>query len=502
MTMTQRSILVGQIWHEGHSFNPIRTREEDFIVLRGPQLLDEARATSTALSGIVKTAEALGYQCVPAISARTRPGGAIEQEAFERIADQFVDAARQGGFDAICLDLHGATLAEKTLDSEGYLLGRLRDAVGPDMMISVALDLHAYLTPEMVEHATVMTSFRTTPHADIEETGARAMRLLDGLLDTGTAPRAVYSLIPFLTRGNDETWSGPLLGIHAAADEWRSRPDVTDLSIFNVHPFLDVPGYGQVVLAYDMGAGSAVAACKDLSERLWDARDQFQEQLMSVNEALTIAQTSGQLLALGDQGDRVMGAGPGDSPEIARIALRDFPDLKVAVPVYDPQAVARAREAGENAVLRMPVGGGFTLSVDPLEADWTVVRLCRARFTNIGPYMAGTEADFGNAAVLKSGAVTVIVTDLAPNVHDPAFYEAVGIPLAGQQVVVARAANHYKLSFAGIARTITVDTPGLTAFRPHQFPFSKARPFHPLDRIDWKFTPRLYDGGHPSRYPG
>jgi len=487
--MAQRSILVGQIWHEGHSFNPILTREKDFLFLRGEAVLEEARASSTALSGIVKTAEALGYRCIPSISARARPGGAIEQKVFDNIVDEFVQAARMQDFDAICLDLHGATLAEHTLDTEGYLLSRLREIVGNDIMISLALDLHAYLTPQMVEQATIITSFRTTPHADIEETGVRAMTLLDSLYNETRPPRAIYSLIPFLTRGNDETWSGPLAEIGAAADRWRARSDVVDLSIFNVHPFLDVPGYGQVVLAYDNGSGAAIDACRDLSDMLWKARDEFQEQLMSVDKALEIARTSRQLLALGDQGDRVMGAGPGDSPEIARVALEHFPGLKVAVPVYDPQAVRTAREAGENATVRMAVGGAFTHSVAPLERDWTVRKLCRARFTNIGPYMAGTEADFGDAAVLTCDAVTVIVTTMAPNVHDPAFYEAVGVPLASQQAVVARAANHYKLSFADIARTITVDTPGLTAFKPHQFPFTQARPFYPLDIVQWSFAP-------------
>lgn len=493
MKMAQRSILVGQIWHEGHSFNPIPTREEDFLFLRGEAVLEEARASATALSGIVKTAEALGYRCVASISARARPGGAIEQAVFESIVDEFLQAARRGGFDAICLDLHGATLAQHTHDTEGYLLSRLREVVGNDVMISLALDLHAYMTPQMAEQATIITSFRTTPHADIEETGIRAMTLLDRLLGEGRAPRAVYSRIPFLTRGNDETWSGPLVGIGAAADSWRARADVVDLSVFNVHPFLDVPGYGQVVLAYDDGNGAAIDACRDLSERLWNAREEFQEQLMSVDEALQIARAGPRLLALGDQGDRVMGAGPGDSPEIARVALERFPGLKVAVPVYDPRAVETARKAGEGATVRMAVGGAFTHSVASLDRDWVVRKLCRARFTNIGPYMAGTEADFGDAAVLVCDAVTVIVTNMAPNVHDPAFYEAVGVPLAGQQAVVARAANHYKLSFADIARTITVDTPGLTAFKPHQFPFSRARPFYPLDDVHWSFDPHRID---------
>lgn len=489
--MSVSSILVGQIWHEGHSFNPNPTRREDFLFTRGEAVLSEARASATALGGIVRTAESLGHVCVPTLIARSRPGGAIEQPVFDEIVAEFVEGARRGSFDAICLDLHGATLARQSIDAEGELLEKLRSVVGPDMPVSIALDLHAYMTPRMVTNATIMTAYRTTPHADIEETGVRAMCLLDVLMRERCRPRAVYTLIPFLTRGNDETSSGPMLEIGRVADGWRARPDLLDLSIFNVHPFLDVPGYGQVVLSYDRGDGAAVDANRAISEMLWDRRDAFTEQLISPEAALAIAAEPGLPVALGDQGDRVMGAGPGDSPEIARIALEKFPGLHVAVPVHDPAAVAAAQAAREGADLTIEVGGGITRSIAPLGGTWHVARLVRARFINIGPYMAGTEVDFGDAAVLTRDAVTVIVTAMAPNVHDPAFYDAVGVPLASQRAVVARAANHYKLSFAGVARTMTVDTPGLTAFRPHAFPFDLARPFHPLDKVEWSFDGRI-----------
>ncbi len=432
--------------------------------------------------------DALGYRCAPTLAARARPGGLVEQSVFEEIAHAFEGYAAKGGFDAICLELHGATATRETDDTEGVLLERLRAVVGPEMPIAVALDLHGYITPKLVSAATIITGYRTTPHKDIRETGERAMTLLDAIIRRGgAAPRAVMTRLPFVTRGNDETSSGPLLEIGKIADQWRARPDLIDLSIFNIHPFLDVPDLGQVVLAYDEGKGSAVQAVNDISQRVWDSREAFSEQLISVEEALRQASHSSKPFALGDQGDRVVGAGPGDLPEIARIALERFPNLRVAVPIYDPKAVMAAVGAGEGADIDLSVGGSITRQVRPLRRTWRVARVGRSRFVNDGPYMAGVEADFGDAAVLVSGRVSIIVTSRAPNVHDPAFFEAMGLPVASQNVLVARAANHYKLSFAGKATCITVDTPGLTAFRPHEFPFKRARPFYPLDPVDWSF---------------
>lgn len=478
-------ILVGQVWHEGHSFNPIATTKEDFQLTYGAAILDQARGGGTAFSGIIKRAEALGHVCVPVISARARPGGPVEDDVIQEIFLAFENAARFEQFDAVCLELHGATTSRSIDDTEGELLKRLRQIVGPNLPISVALDLHAYVTLEMVAAASILTGYRTTPHADMPETGERAMQLLHDIVEQRIRPNPVRILVPFLTRGNDETSSGPMYEIGQVADGYRSKSEIIELSVFNVHPFLNVPNVGQVVLGYDRGGGEACIASTELAKMLWDRRDDFTEQLMSVRSAFDLARTSADPLVLGDQGDRVVGAGPGDSAEIVRIAIEEYPDLKVASAIYDPLAVIKAASAGEGTIIEIGVGGSVTPQLLPLLVSWTVVRLLRARFVNRGPYMAGVEADFGEAAVLRHGNVHVVVTAKAPNVHDPAFYESVGFPVNTQDVLVARAANHYKLSFAGFATPITVDTLGLTAFRPHEFAFTKARPFYPLDDVGW-----------------
>ncbi|MGL5363635.1 MAG: M81 family metallopeptidase [Bosea sp. (in: a-proteobacteria)] len=484
--MTCPRILVGRIWHEGHAFNPILTERADMAMVLGEAMLAEARASTTALTGIVLEADRRGFVLVPSIAAWARPGGPIAQDVFDEIAGALIERAGQGGFDAICLELHGATTAQHLTDTEGALLACLRAIVGPDLPIAVALDLHGHITPQMVEAATIMTGYRTNPHADMVETGARAMALLAHVLETGQRPHATLLRVPFLTRGADETSHGPLVAICSEADRWRAKPGLIELSIFNTHPFIDGEGLGQKVLAYDDGSGVAKAACRAIGQSLWDSRRDFTETLPDVVSVLAQAGKSARPFVLGDQGDRVLGAGPGDSVEIARVALVRFPDLKVVSPVHDPEAVRDAMAAGEGAVLRLAVGGGTTPGLSPLEAEWRVERLLQARFTNKGPYMAGVATDLGDSAVLACGNLRLIATSRAPNVHDPAFFEAAGLPVAQQQVLVAKSGNHYKLSFAGLAETITVDTPGLTAFRLHDLPYRHARPVWPCDAFDWQ----------------
>lgn len=484
---SKRRVLVGQTMFEGNSFNPILSTAEDFEIYRGSGLLETARSVDTMLGGVVRQLEKLGYEVVPAVAAFARPGGPIEKDFYNSIADELVAFARKADFDGICLPLHGACISEDEDDTEGKLLARIRGVVGDDVPISVGLDLHGHITERMAGSATIMTGYRTNPHSDMVETGERAVAYLDRILEGTLRPQAVYTRVPYLTRGGDESTAEPLLSLNALARSWMAHPRIVDVSIFNILPFIDAERTGQVVLAYDQGEGVAIDAARSIANALWAARDQFTESLPSVEAALAEAAKSQRLVVLGDNGDSVVSATPGDSTEIARIAAQKFPALRVAAPVFDPAAVQAARAAGVGAQVDLDVGGAYSPNLRPFRSTWRVDRVGPSAFENSGSYARGAKNDLGECAVLASGNVKIIVTERAPAVLDPAFYETVGITLASQDAVVAKSANHYKLSFEGIAKTITVDTPGLSAFRLNELPFTKPRPIYPLDDVEWDF---------------
>jgi microcystin degradation protein MlrC len=83
-----------------------------------------------------------------------------------------------GPIDGLYLDLHGAMVAEGFPDAEGELLRRARAILGPTAPITASLDPHCNLTAAMVEHADALAPFRTYPHVDMRDAGARAVVLL------------------------------------------------------------------------------------------------------------------------------------------------------------------------------------------------------------------------------------------------------------------------------------------------------------------------------------
>src|SRR5215218_9172329 len=213
--MAMRRVLAGGIAQESHSFNPILTTRESFAVSAGADAVARARGTNSTLGGIV---------------------------------------------DAVVLPLHGGMLTPALHDPEGALIRELRGVVGPSVPITAAFDLHAHVTPEILEHCDLLAAYLTNPHSDQGATGRRAFRAALAMLDGALDPVLAWAHLPMLTLGNDRTDEEPLKSLHARAAAEVADGRVRDASIFNAQQFLDVPGLGQTVLAYGNGQSAEAEA--------------------------------------------------------------------------------------------------------------------------------------------------------------------------------------------------------------------------------------------------
>ena len=135
--------------------------------------------------------------------ARPSPAGAspcahVTGDAYERIVKVMVDGIRRRALDGVYLDLHGAMVTEHLDDGEGEILGRVRKVIGKDLPLVVSLDLHANVTPEMVQHADALIAYRTYPHVDMADTGRAAANHLALLLRGRQKLAKAFRQLPFL----------------------------------------------------------------------------------------------------------------------------------------------------------------------------------------------------------------------------------------------------------------------------------------------------------------
>src|SRR5919106_6625127 len=200
-------IAIGGFQHETNTFAPSRADYAAFEagggwpgVQYGEPIFAAVEGANIPAAGAIAALRALGHTLVGTAWAAASPSAHVTSDAFERIAGEMVKrVAAAMPVDAVYLDLHGAMVAESYDDGEGELLRRVRAAVGSRVPVVASLDLHANVTRAMVEHADALVAYRTYPHVDMADTGARAARLLGEIIKRGKRPAGRYHALDFLT---------------------------------------------------------------------------------------------------------------------------------------------------------------------------------------------------------------------------------------------------------------------------------------------------------------
>src|ERR1700730_18589667 len=185
-------IAVGGFLHETNTFAPTKATYDDFVhgggwpaMAVGADVLKTMRHINVGLAGFVEQAEANGWEMVPTISCGASPSAHVTKDAFERIVKMMIDGiAAAGRLDAVYLDLHGAMVTEHLDDGEGEVLARVRQVIGKELPLVASLDLHANVTPEMIEHADALIAYRKYPHVDMADTRRASAEHLALLLET------------------------------------------------------------------------------------------------------------------------------------------------------------------------------------------------------------------------------------------------------------------------------------------------------------------------------
>ena len=230
-------IAIGSLQCEGNSLTPVPTRLCDFDYAKGEAMYEKIKVMD-----LLREKNAL---VVPTIYAHALPGGAIVKEDFLKLAHEIVSGIPLD-VDGIWLYLHGALCVEEIGSGDTYLLKLIRDKVGYNIPISLAMDFHADNTDEIVKMANVITAFRTAPHTDHKETQERAMKLLFACIEEKILPTPVISRASVVIPGDAvQTSLEPLKSIMEYAEEVeRTVPDIMSVQVFNGQPWIDAPYMG------------------------------------------------------------------------------------------------------------------------------------------------------------------------------------------------------------------------------------------------------------------
>ena len=489
------NIFVAGFHHETNTFAPSPADWDAFTCgagypayARGAQMLNEILPTNTGLGGFGHAAAAFGWTLVPSVWAGAMPSNRVTTDAFERICAEIVEDLQRGGFDAIYLDLHGAGVAECADDAEGELLSRIRAVVGSEMPIVASLDLHANVTERMLRLATAMTAYRTYPHVDMLETGARAARMLARRL--GAPARAMHAeRVPFLLPLNAQcTLMQPAQSIIELITQIEARHDV-ELNFSMGFSAADFAECGPVLFGYGPDAAAAREAVQRVHHEVAIARRaDWKTELLTpqaaVERAIALALHASAPVVIADTQDNPGAGGDSNTTGLLHALLAADAGGRLAGQValgllFDPDAARVACAAGVGATLSLQLGRAVPtwsgeLTDPPVQASVRVLATSDGVVAMHGPMTSGMTMRLGASACVEVQGIRVLLSSSKAQMLDLDLYRYLGVEPAQMKLLVNKSSVHFRAAFAPIASTILVaKAPGPMAADPGDLPWTK-----------------------------
>lgn len=423
-----------------------------------------------------------GWTVIEGLVAFAQPGGVTTRAAWQALRGQLLDDLRAAlPVDMVLLGLHGAMVAEGCDDCEGDLLQAVRGLVGPGVVVGAELDPHHHLSDAMQAHADVLVSFKEYPHTDVLE---RAHELVNLCADTaagrvrptiGVADCHMISIV--------HTTREPARGFVDRLQALEGRDGVLSISVTHGFPWGDVADMGTKVFVYTDGdAGQAQALARRLADELVAMRDALQAPQPGIDVAIdqALAAPHGPVV-IADGADNPGGGAAGDATFILRRLIERGVDGAALGPLWDPQAVRMAFEAGVGATLPLRIGGKTSpLSGDPVDAVCTVLALQPAMVMS---GLAGTPVALGDCALVRTGGVQVVLISRRNQAMDTDLFTQLGCDLGALRLIVVKSSQHFYASFSKVARrVIYAAAPGAVTADLRSLPYRKVqRPKWPLE---------------------
>jgi microcystin degradation protein MlrC len=428
---------------EASTFSPHVSGPEAFTVRRGPELMEYYPFFTGRRDDILEAAT-----WVPLVHARSLPGGAVDAGFYAMIKEELITAVRNaveesGPFDGFYFDIHGAMSVIGMTDAEGDLATALREALGPDTLMTTSMDLHGNVSRALLDATDLITCYRMAPHEDAMNTKERAVfNLLSRLrASTGGDPAArrpykAWRQVPVLLPGEKtSTRLEPAQSIYAEVPKVEALDGVLDAAIWVGYAWADEPRCQCAVVVTGDDQDVIAREAERLARLYWDAREDF----VFVADALPLDQALDAALSadaarpffISDSGDNPTAGGTGDVSwtlgellQRQELAGDDFTVIHASI--FDPQAVESAIAAGVGSTVEVQLGG----HVDGGPRGPVPIR---------GEVFSITEGDptGGTHVVLRQGSVYEIVTQRRKPFHRIADFTRLGLdPLSADVVIV------------------------------------------------------------------
>lgn len=463
-------IAVGAMLCEGNSLTPVLTKFTDFDYAEGDKMLEKIAVTEML--------KLRGCDIVPTIYAHALPGGAVIKSDFLRLANSIVDKLTPD-LDGVWLYLHGAMCVENLGSAEEALLKMVRNKIGYDIPVSVAMDFHADNSDEIPRLANCVTGYRTAPHCDREETERRAMELLFYMIDNKILPRPQIARANVIICGDAvQTALSPMKDIMEAAAELEKLPGMLSVQVFNGQPWIDEEYTGpNFVVTHENDELLAKECAEKLAKMFYDKRHDFEflVEALEPKEALLRADSAKEsTVFVSDSGDNTTAGAAGDNAYMLNLLQNLGIKDALLAGIMDADACDACYKAKIGDTLTLTVGGSLSEKSEKATITGKLIHrgdILSYQYNNAGP-----------SATLDCGDITVVITKNRAALCRPDIFESIDLDYKKFHVVVVKLGYLFPELAAEAERAILAFTPGASTERLQDMWLTKIRrPMFPLD---------------------
>jgi microcystin degradation protein MlrC len=321
--------------------------------------------------------------------------------------------------------------------------------------------------------------FRTYPHVDMKDAGARAVQLLFDRIRRGQPwEKALRQLDFWIPLGAQCTLMPPMESVMTERAAIAERSGIAELAFCFGFPYADFPGCGPALAVYADTRSKADEVADEFLSLVNLREHEFTQELFSssaaVAEAKRLTATTKGPIIIADTQDNPGGGGHGDTTELLSELVRQQARGALVCLINDQQSAAACHAAGEGAIVSLTLGGKSDRL--PYQCSARVERLTDGHFMLTGPMRAGNPGNLGPSALIDIDGVKVIVVTRKMQALDQAIIRNVGIDPASCPILVLKSSVHFRADFGPIAgRVIVAVAPGPVVADPATLNFQHVR---------------------------
>jgi microcystin degradation protein MlrC len=449
-------IFTAALATETNTFSPIcidrRAFEESFYA--GPGQHPETATLCTAPVPVGRRLMAeKGWTLIEGTAAWADPAGLVNRQAYEGLRDEILEQLRAAmPVNAVVLGLHGAMVSDGYVDPEGDFLTRIREIVGPDILVCAELDPHSHLTKKRATAADFFVAFKEFPHTDFVDRAHDLWKIVIDALEGRVKPVMstfdcrMIDVFP-TSREPMRSFVDKLMRIEQADD------DVLSLSV--IHGFMagDVPEMGtKTIVVTDGKKDKGERLARHLGLELFSNRGKHMMPWTDEKEAVAkaIAASNGPVV-IADMWDNPGGGTAGDATVVlAELFAQGATDAAIGT-IWDPIAVQICMAAGEGAEIPLRFGAKSAPGTgNPIDGRVKIIRLVRNAEMRFGESIA----PFGDSAHIRLNGIDIILNSIRAQSYDPSLFSAMGIDPTSKKILVIKSTNHFYAAFSKIASDI------------------------------------------------